>query len=847
MWERDWGIMRRTNFLDIHGFAYPALISVVVMVMCGGGLAGSSASAEGAPCPNEQFRAEQPYGHVLPDCRAYEMVSPLAKDDNGVTYIESRASVSGEAITYYSLGSFADPKSALLEGRYLSRRGADDWSTRNISPPFTDYNAILLKNPAFGELLFTPDLSSGILETPYNSLNGEPPGYTNLYVADTEDGSYKTVTVVTPSTEEYAPFAKAQDDEVPQAEGASTDLTHVVFQQEASLCCGASPGHTHGHVYEWADGKLYLVDVPPKGTTLEHVDSVGSSANGGTPVSYGNPWHAVSSDGLRVFFTGAEGGGLSAGLEGQVYVRENPTSSVEDCAVAGDACTVEVSASQKTNGSGPMGTDPNSSKWPFAYYRDASTDGSRVFFTSKVELTNDANTGVEDDAANLYEYDLETGSLSDLTKENSEGGAVVGLITASEDGSYVYFVANGVLTETANSQGAKAAPGNCKKEESEAVPSQPTCNLYVEHRGTAGWQPPRFIAALAGSAESFRIQLTAEDNTNGDEADWAGNEDKNHDFGPGQHTARVTSDGTHLVFESERELTKYDNMPVEPEDCEETNPVSGVASSSPCHEVYLYDAVTGALVCVSCNPSGAQPVGPSNLGGHEFQEKGSVDETTPFYLQRNLSENGGRVFFQSLDTLVPYDSNGRLDVYEWEQVATAVEAAKGENSCAASSPGFSAVSGGCVVPVSDVAGAFGSHFMDASVNGNDVFIAAADQLVPSDTDSREDVYDVRVGGGFPVVAAPPMCRNADSCKPPTSGQPGVFGAPASATFVGAGNPVPPASSPVVLPKCRKGLVREHDKCVKRKAKRSIKGKAKRSHGRSGAKRSSRRSGLRGRR
>ena len=57
-----------------------------------------------APCPNEQFRAEQPFASVLPDCRAYEMVSPLAKDDGGVTYIASRAAEHGEAITYFAPG-----------------------------------------------------------------------------------------------------------------------------------------------------------------------------------------------------------------------------------------------------------------------------------------------------------------------------------------------------------------------------------------------------------------------------------------------------------------------------------------------------------------------------------------------------------------------------------------------------------------------------------------------------------------------------------------------------------------------------------------------------------------------
>ena len=201
-------------------------------------------------------------------------------------------------------------------------------------------------------------------------------------------------------------------------------------------------------------------------------------------------------------------------------------------------------------------------------------------------------------------------------------------------------------------------------------------------------------------------------------------------------------------------------------------------------KVYLYDAVTGKLVCVSCDPGtpgdplGVRPVGSAASGGHENAPR-NLTKTGPFYLPRNLSEGGGRLFFQSADALVPQDGNGLLDVYEWEL--------PGVGSCTLSSPSFSESSGGCVSPISDVAGSAESRFMDASESGNDVFIWTADQLVLSDTDSRADVYDVRVGGGFPVSVSSPVCVNADSCKPPALPQPGYSGCRASATFSGVGN------------------------------------------------------------
>jgi hypothetical protein len=765
----------RTAGRSRHHWVAVRFVGVLLVSLCALALvAGTPALAAGA-CSNEQRRAEQPFELGLADCRAYEMVSPLAKGDNSVIDHRGRAAASGEAVSYFSAGSFAEPKAALLSSPYLSRREAGGWSTRNISPPFTDYRGAATTIVApFEEQLFTSDLSRGIVESPFTPLvSGQPIGYINLYVANTETGAYEAVTTVTPE-KEYKPFTESFISlNAPEGDGGSSDLSHIVFQQLASLCCGASPHQLH--VYEWAEGSLRQVDVTPQGGQFAGPANVGAA---GQPSRDGNPWRAVSSDGSRVVFTGGEN---LPGVDpswGQVYVRENPMSPVEGCGVAGDACTVEVSASQRTNGRGEPEPDPNAGKQPVAWYRDASADGSRVFFTSRVELTNDANTGPEDNAANLYEYNVESGVLTDLTvdtnPEDIDGAGVLGLVTAGEDGSYVYFVAEGKLAGEANSEGK------------EAVSGQP--NLYLSHANKV-----TFIATLSSVGNNSGEPV-------GDETDWTGREiSQADDYGPGAHTARVTPDGTRLAFESELSLTKYDNEAAGPGECENER----------CREVYLYDATTGKLICASCGPqSDERPVGPAELKREVF----SFD-----YLRRNLSDNGRRLFFETKNPLVPYDSNGRLDVYEWEQV--------GEGSCTIASASYAASEEGCTFPVSDVTGALESHFLDASANGDDVFIATADRLVPSDTDDREDVYDVRVGGGFPVASVPPVCEEVDSCRSPASAQPsGLFGSPASQAFSGPGNPVAPVTAPVVTApkqraksaKCRKGLVQKRGRCVKRK-------------------------------
>ena len=135
------------------------------------------------------------------------MVSPLAKDDNGVWALGSRAAVGGEAITYYSTGAFVEPGSALFAAAYLSRRGVAGWATQNISPPYTAYQAHPVFYPFVGSL-FTADLSRGVVESADTPLvSGQPVGYHNLYVADLETGSYEPVTTVPPPPSEYEPFA----------------------------------------------------------------------------------------------------------------------------------------------------------------------------------------------------------------------------------------------------------------------------------------------------------------------------------------------------------------------------------------------------------------------------------------------------------------------------------------------------------------------------------------------------------------------------------------------------------------------------------------------------------------
>ncbi len=135
-------------------------------------------------CPNAGLRSEQPFGLTLPDCRAYEMVSPLDKNDSDAvipSYSAARSSLSGEAVTYASPGIFAGAEGGEIVNQYLARRGSDGWSTQAISPPVEGNTGV---GGAYRSMAFTPELSAGVVLTDVQLDSGALVGYKNLYVAD---------------------------------------------------------------------------------------------------------------------------------------------------------------------------------------------------------------------------------------------------------------------------------------------------------------------------------------------------------------------------------------------------------------------------------------------------------------------------------------------------------------------------------------------------------------------------------------------------------------------------------------------------------------------------------------
>ncbi len=664
--------------------------------------------------PDMTFTTYQPSSSALPDDRLYEMVSP-PENNNADIYVPEGGSltgrnpVDGETITEEPFRAAADGGAVAYAGdpsyegsgrtgedlgnEYLSTRGAGGWQTQNIAP-------LGYTTPTY--LAFSPDLSNAVLgEGGYFDREKPPlaqgglPDLSSLYVHSDAGGGYRALMTEPPSRpngfgwrEEGNIYAEDLGQELPLYAGAASDFSHVLFEANDTLSPEAEYSTKGNNLYDSAGGRLISVNVLPDGKPAPDATFGGDPPQpgeiggcGGFRVIRPNFSRVISPDGSRIVWADLSTEVAPedpAGLT-RLFLRENDASS--------EPTTVQVDASQ---GPGPSGG---------GVFWTASADESKVFFTDAPGLTGDSVAG---SGANLYEFEAPTGRLVDLT-----GGAaqaeVQGVIGASEDGEYVYFVAAGALAEG-------------------AVAGQP--NLYLRHDGTT-----RLVAALSAADNGYRVGCA-----------------RRGDWWPvlGDRTSEVTPSGHGVVFESVNRLTGYDNEGA--------------------REVYVYDAESGQLACASCQPTGAPP-----SQGAYLPVGGKHDVT---YQPRWISDEGGRVFFETAEALAQRDTNGQPDVYEWER--------DGTGSCGEAR--------GCVYLLSGGTSPSPSYLIDASAEGEDVFFVTRAQLVPQDVNDNVNLYDAHAGGVLPPAEA--QCTGT-GCQgaplPPTA-----FEAPASSTFAGVGNFPPQA-------------------------------------------------------
>ena len=656
-------------------------------------------------------------GDALADGRAWELVSPPEKDgaliypvggtteNGGPASGVIEAAKEGGAITYTAnapIGEGVVGNRSLEAAQVLSTRTPSGWATRDIVTP-NEIAKGLQPGAAQEYRAFSPDLSLALVQPfgPYRLTGShlqEPPllpgaerEERGLYVREDSTCTPEPATCYEPLVTPEADSVGSQFGGELEFAGASSDLHHELFSSDVPLTSAvpSAPG-----LYEWnaekpAGQALQLVSVLPGNKKAAEEPQLGDLAPQQAAAR-----GAVSETGSRVFWS------ANVEAQGQVlprlYMRDTNTGT-----------TLRINTAQ-----GVKEARPEEAASEEVHFRIASADGSRVFFTDDFPLTPESKQRRESEGpADLYVCEIPEQAekpecvLKDLTVDpNSnlgESAEVVGnVLGSSADGSYVYFVANGVLSEEARAHGA--APGACAARPGAQAQPGATCNLYLDHLDTitGEWEAPRFIARLSQE----------------DQPDWGSGSPA-----LSRLTARVSPNGQFLAFMSREPLTGYDNVDA-----------NAAAKGARDEEVYVYDAERHQLVCASCDPSGAAPHGifDREASGEgkgllvdrigtwkesEREEQGGaggrnvvdhwlagsipgwtpVEESTALYQSRYLSDQG-RLFFDSPDALVPHDKNGKEDVYEYEP--------EGLGSCHASPGCVALISSGESEPRNGVPG-----------------------------------------------------------------------------------------------------------------------------------------------
>jgi hypothetical protein len=377
----------------------------------------------------------------------------------------------------------------------------------------------------------------------------------------------------------------------------------------------------------------------------------------------------------------------------------------------------------------------SASTTPRSTYWTSAADGSRTLFTTEAGDNSDHQ---DDD---LYKFDVDK-SLAGEPATTLVAHRASGVLGASDDLSRIYFVSRESLAPGATAGGH---------------------NLYLDDKGTI-----EFIATVSKW-----------------DAGTPGGDVNPVARVPYERASRVTPDGRFAAFQAAGRLTGYENV----------DPTDGRLYT----EVYRYDADSGDLSCVSCNPSGARPVGlpgvPVPYTATPFDHELGFPQISTYdgevrmaaelptwerdtFASRVLSDDGRRIFFNSFEPLVPGDTNGVEDVYQWE--------APGSGTCSTTASSYSAANDGCIDLISTGTSPRRSEFYDASADGQDVFFSTDSSIDPRD-EGLTDVYVARVGGGLPIPASGPGCEG-DACQSIPAAP--TDQTPASASFRGRGDPAP---------------------------------------------------------
>lgn len=430
---------------------------------------GAPAALAADGCANQALR-EQQGATRLPDCRAYEQVSPV--DKNGGT-IASGLGARREAggISFWSTSAFAGSPGS-ISANYRALRSADGWTTTSLNPPTRGRNPILMDQFYLSAL--SRDFSRAVIETKYPvDPNDQGTGaFANIGHFDDYrfegDGTFTWV-----SSPSALPDVSAEET---YFAAATDDLDRIAFNSTKPLTAdGANDGATQ-QVYLRDGNTTRLVSVAPDGGPLPEGATLGGNdwVNASGSVTGGSYRSALSDDGATVYF--ASGPYVA---HPQLYVRTD--------ALGSGAATTQVSRSHAADSIGASCQNTVS-------FLAADRDGSRAWFACPTKLTDDAP-----DNGGIYVYDRDDDELDYVaslagTGPGASAAEQIKPVAADPDVDYLWFTSRSVLADGAPTYGN---------------------NLYVLHDGQLSFVAGAgdetifdFHAALSPDGSRLAFQVT---------------------------------------------------------------------------------------------------------------------------------------------------------------------------------------------------------------------------------------------------------------------------------------------------------------------------------------------------
>jgi hypothetical protein len=719
-------------------------------------------------CENEALRATM-RSTALPDCRAYEMVTPPYKQGYPLSLFPEGSSfaANGETAVITGIATIAgNPGSGELVSNgsvYLASRTEAGWQLLPLNPPLSQFVGQV-------PVAFEADNGSSlwILHTP-----AQPASARGLYVRS-RTGVFQFIGRLNPIE---VPEAEAEPSNIMDQNaftrmrpvGATGDYQHVVMETVDPR--GKWPfdetlvTEKQHSLYEYSgtgNDQPVLVAVEGSKADTDLIAKCGVEL--GSSSSGGSIYNALSRDGESIFFTVHP---CSPGPStNEVYARLNGAVTS-----AASAKTVHVSASECTVSCGVAESGKN--------FEGASEDGGLVYFTSTQKLTNNAVDGATSGDAhqgcastksgeggcNLYLYDFSEAPGERLTTV-SVGGEVLGVVGIAEDGSRIYYVSRQNI----------ASAGE---------------NVYAKH--PTGGEPNLYVYDAASGKNTFIATLGE-----GDSANWSRVNTRTAEVGG--------TNGQFLLFASPMKgLT--------PDDVGKTEVVQLFEYKAP-GEGNGEGTEPAELVRVTKGENGFNQDGNDVGGGVPLATIESVAGKTGFGSDfkssantLNMSVDGKTVFFITLGELSPRATSAQPTLAQPQGCRSLYEFHTD-----------GALSEGSVHLISDgqdtqlFKGAFcGPQFQGIDRSGSNVLFTASDALLPSDVDGvQRDIYDARIDGGFgPAISAGScgagLCESSSSRPSP---QPLV----GSATENQEGRP---AVSPVIPKKAPKHITKKQRKARQR--------------------------------